>query len=161
MTYIISPSNISSFTYTDSQNPVNSIYTSTKNLYIYPNYDQYTNNYLNNIPSLNTIVGSIPIPYYQNLDTDPEIHKRMIKYYKKKLRKWLRGDLKSVLDKVKGDNIDKKIEYIEDNIIKTSIVEKILYVYMKKTGLNWVNLTKNNDILKEVFKLEISRRLNK
>ena len=122
----------------------------------------YTNNYLNNLPSLNTITGSIPLAYYQNLNQDPDIQNRMVKYYKRKLKKWLRGDLKGLLDKVKiGDTTELKIDYLFKKIIKKYDIETILTVYINKTGYSWINLTMNNAVIKELFKYQINKKLDK
>jgi hypothetical protein len=147
-----SSSNANSATYTLSPN--DPLYYTT-----YANYDPGINNYLNNIPSLNTITGSIPLPYYQNLNLDSDIQNRMVKYYKKKLSKWLRGDLKDILDNVKisGDNND-KIKYIE-NIINKSYILMILTIYINKTGSSWINLTKNNEFIKDLFRYKINKKL--
>lgn len=144
-----------SFTYNSSF----SGYTPQKSYY---NSYYSTYNYLNNIPSLNTITGSIPLTYYQNLNLDVNIQHRMVKYYKKKLKKWLATDLKDLLLKVKfGDNDYMKIKHILNKVMGKYEMEMILTDYINKTGASWVDLTKNNEYIKELFKYKINKKLSK
>ena len=129
-----------------------------------PNFSTvYTySNYLNNIPSLNTITRSIPLTYYQDLNLEIDVQHRMIKYYKKKLKKWLKSDLKDLVAKVKmGDNDVLKINHIMKKIMNKYEIEATLTVYINKTGSSWITLTKNNEFIKELFRYKIEKKLNK
>lgn len=128
--------------------------------------------YYNNPPVIypyTNFFTSIPLPEivtshsYQNLDVDPEVHKRMIKYFTKKIYKWLNGDLKHILTKIKINNVTsdaQKIEHILKNVMQKSAVYAILDSYVKETGTKWYDLPSHKSLLMQVFESQILSRTN-
>ena len=106
---------------------------------------------------------------YENLNADPHIRKRIVKYVRfKLLDEWLYGDLKSLLKyvkktgKSKSTNIqDKKVDYLEENVVTESFVKKIVEKYVKETQTNWFDIPKNDYFMKQIMKKELKKALKK
>ena len=125
------------------------------------------------------IVNSYPNQYgfYKDLNKDKSVRKNITKYYYYKiLDKWIYGKLMPLLafidishdkpqlikslsqfdaKKVLSDTpeqIEKKIDYFEKNIITKDIVKHVLKkILMNNTNINWYDLHKYEEKIKTVF----------
>lgn len=135
---------------------------------------QYPSTY---VPSINLRYSKPLFSFYEDLDKDPRIHKRLTKYYYYKiLDKWLYDDLSDLLkfldvkdnnvviiknDKKDSDtDIEKKIDFLEKFLTK-SFIYMLISRYIAETGTRWVDLHKNEYFLKQVFKEKIKKKLEK
>ena len=128
------------------------------------------------VPSVDLTYSRHLLSMVENLNADPQIHKQLTKYfYYKVLDKWIYDDLLSLLsmltinddtvslvkklDDVKTntvlknsqEEIDKKIDFLEDNILTKEMVQKILYKFVSDTNINWYDLTKYEGAVREVI----------
>lgn len=119
-------------------------------------------------------------PSYLDLNKDEKIRNRLTKYYLyKTLDKWLWSDMKDIIDNfVLKDNIvnivktpvkqnltepeiEKKIDYIENNILNYKKMYKILkHLIHKEENLSWVSLPKNEYIIKKTVKKYLLKKIN-
>jgi len=141
--------------------------------YMYPSMYPYRN-------------PAIVVPY-ENLNKNPDVINRLVKYfYYKTLDKWLYEELSGLLRylKVSNDKVhiiksendrdkenisqeeaDKKVEYIEKEIFDKDDMYDILMKVTNETDLEIIKLPKNEFILigyiKKFLKKELSKRMNK
>lgn len=109
--------------------------------------------------------------YYTNLNNDKTIIKTVVKYfYYKIIDKWLHSDLLPLLgyinvnngkaslikdlDHYKNnndsvENIDAKIDFIEDTILSKDLVKQFLKRIVSKYNVKWYLLYKHQDLVKE------------
>ena len=141
------------------------------------------------LPSLTLdFVTNKPIfTFYDDLNSDPKIHKRLTKYYYyKTIDKWLYDDLSDILNyftigadgkvklisnmsQYKMTNADKdtpqmkekKIQFIENKIFKRYDMANLLYKFVREAGTKWVDLHKNEYYLKQVIEKNIIKRIKK
>ena len=108
----------------------------------------------------------------------------MIKYVKyKTLDSWLEDDLFDILGYlvVKGKKVSvvkrksqyknpnkdsdavvsKKIDFIENNILHTTTVERILHRYITETNTNWYDIPKHDYSIKRIVGKAIEKKLFK
>ncbi|AYV81958.1 MAG: hypothetical protein Harvfovirus86_3 [Harvfovirus sp.] len=130
--------------------------------------------------------GSLPLPPYLDLNKDERTFKIQSKYFMfKTLDKWIYDDMLDLLNyfvvdstgkvrlisnlaelktgtvvKDTVDDIEKKIEFIENNILTEGTMYKILKKFVKGTGINWVDLHKNEGFVKEGVKDQLKKILN-
>lgn len=109
--------------------------------------------------------GPLQIPYDLDLNNMPRIQEQYAKYFRYKiLDYWLYNDMSNLLgylkivgDRVKiitnlseytdkkdsSENIEKKVSYIEDNILSVDSVRSLLKKFVKGTKYNWYELHKS------------------
>lgn len=141
------------------------------------------------IPVVSVPTVSVPLRPDLDLNRDYNLHRMMIKYfYYKTLDKWLKksSDLMYILgylkidngivklldnindynpnsvDKDNQDDIEKKVDYIENNILSKDDVEHILKKYVNETSTNWFDLQdKSTYFIKELIGKFIKNKLVK
>jgi len=121
------------------------------------------------ISSMNLSYSKPTYGVYENLNADKHVRKRIINYVKyKTLDKWLYGELKHLLKYVKlskkknsQNDTDKKVDYLEDNIVTDNFVRKIIEKYVRETQTNWYDIPKNDYFLKEIMEKELKKKLKK
>jgi len=126
------------------------------------------------------------IGFYESIDTNPEVRKKMLDYYFDLIRdKWLLDDLNDVLNyfvhrdgkismiknlsEYSSTNIDKdtdkiaemKVEYIEKNVFTKYNLMHVLEKFTKEINSKWVDLIKQEFFLKQVVKEYIIREIKK
>lgn len=141
------------------------------------------------IPMISTINPLISFPLHPSLDLnrDSKLHNMMTKYfYYKTLDKWLKkeNDMLELLNYLKvtdkgidvinkveeynsntpsgenQQNIDKKIEFIEKNVLSKEDIYRILKKYVRETSTNWYDLEeKGTYFIKEIIKKLIKSKL--
>ena len=135
----------------------------------------------NNSPNTPPNVASINLSYsrpvfsvYSDLNVDPDVQHRVIKFVQMKtLDHWLYRDLAPLLGYFKVDssgkvsvitkkedynpksikddsdkNIELKIDYIEENFLTKKTVKKILERYVSDTNGEWVKIPKRPEVIK-------------
>lgn len=138
------------------------------------------------LPSVNLGYSAPMVGFYENLNADPNLQSRMTKYfYFKVLDKWLYDEIDDVLNYLtsKNDKIDvlsnlneyksstvdkdsdiivkKKIEFIENYFLTKSAMNGILSEITESNGIQWVELPKNEYIVKSFIKKYLVRKLKK
>ena len=142
------------------------------------------------LTSINTTYTKPSISLYKNLNADPKIRKRIVKYfYYILLDKWLFEDCKFILkyfnyknkkvkfvpslNKAKSSNSKdkknitlKKIKFIEDNILKQKDVYNVLEEFVDSRKINWYDLIKkhSNSLMRKLCKMlkkKIIRKIDK
>jgi len=133
------------------------------------------------IPSINLTYTHPTFSYYKNLSADPYWQDRIVKNtYYKVLDKWMYDELSDLLkyfvagsngvelvrsiDQAKetSDNIDvieKKIDFIEQNLFKEHDMEKIIRKFLRETNLTWVDIPKNYYFLKDAVKHYLKKKI--
>lgn len=129
-------------------------------------------------------VSSMTLPKYEDLNYDPEVRKKMIRYfYYKVLGDWLYDDYKGLLNYfvIKNDIVDvisnlnevdeskqnsiaeqeKKIEFIKNYIFTKKFVYKILSKYIAYTNSNWYDLNRNEYYIKKLIKHKLKNKILK
>lgn len=126
------------------------------------------------------------IGFYESIDTNPEVRKKMLDYYYDLIRdKWLLDDLNDVLNyfvyrdgkvsmiknlsEYSPSNIDKdtdqiaekKVEYLEKNVFTKYNLMHVLEKFTKEINSKWVDLVKNEFFLKQTIKEYIIREIKK
>lgn len=114
---------------------------------------------------------------YPNLNEDSRIRDRLTKYfYYKTLDKWLYDKLVGVLDllSVNGSHVeiaktpskttsqsdvDKKVKYIEEEVLSFKDMYKILSNLIVETRVNWYDLPKNEYLVRDAVKHWLKREL--
>jgi hypothetical protein len=130
-------------------------------------------NPLNPIGATVLVPGSLALPSFLDLNKDPEVQKRVVKYFRyKTLDKWLYDDMTDVLDhfKVTGNDvklsersqehktdetIEKIIEYIEKYILTENTMRRILSNFVDTAQANWYDLHKNEYFVEEAIHKKI------
>lgn len=139
-------------------------------------------------PIITTTNPLISFPLHPSLDLnrDSKLHEMMTKYfYYKTLDKWLKkekdmldllnylrvtdrgvelvnnlNEYKSNVDNDNQQSIDKKVAFIEKNILSKDDVYHILKKYVKETSTNWYDLEeKGTYFIKEIIKNFIKKKL--
>lgn len=136
--------------------------------------------------SININYTKPTISIYKNLNADPRVHQRLVKYfYYKALDKWLYEDLIDILnylkirngkvdiinsmkeydplavDKESDDDIRKKIDFIEKFFLSKRLMARIIHEYVKHTGTNWVDLPKNEYFIRQIVGNKLTRRIKR
>jgi len=149
----------------------------TPTIYSDPLHDEY-------IHSVNFSYSRPSFGVYKNLNVDPTVHEKISKYYYYKvLDKYLDDDLKHILnyfviqndkvvrikslndykemtaDKDSSETREKKIKYIEDNVLSVRIIKRILKKYVKETGTNWYDLPKQGYYVKDFIGKHIKKMI--
>lgn len=142
---------------------------------------------LPNIPLVSKVTVNYSKPtytYYEDINYDPKVQRQLTShYYYKTLDKWLYDDLLDVLNyfvysngqisliknlseydpkrihKESNEIVDKKVEYIEKNLLDKNYMHKILKKYVKETNTEWVYLPKNEFFLKQAIEKELIKRI--
>ena len=113
---------------------------------------------------------------YPMLNTDKKFKSKVIKYFRNEIAdNWLYDDLSKLLNylKVNDDgkvvfissiselnnqnadsiqNMEKKIRYIEDEVLDKHLIEHVLSKFVKKNGINWYDLKQHRMKVKNVFR---------
>ncbi len=156
------------------------VYSSTE--YFPPTYDTVVP-----VPGLTSPMFEIRyqkpiIDFYDTLNVDPAVQKRMIKHvYYLFLDKWLYRDLSDILnyfvirdgkvsmilsmkdydpkrvDKDTQADIEKKADYIGQHILKKSDMGAILYKFVKETGTKWYDLPQNDYFLRGLVEKSVKK----
>lgn len=123
---------------------------------------------------------------YESIDNNPEVRKKMIDYYYDLIRdEWLLGDLNDILNYVvykdghvsliknlseyNPNNIakdtdtiaEKKVEWLEKNVFTKYNLTDVLIRFTKESNTKFVDLPKNQTILKDVIEKYIIREIKK
>ena len=126
------------------------------------------------------------IGVYETIDTNPEVRSKMVSYYYDLIRdKWLLDELNDVLNyfihrdgkismiKSASDynpaNIAKdtdkiaeeKVEYIEKNLFSKKNLAKFISKFTRETDTKWVDLPKNEFLLRTALKEYLLRLIRK
>ena len=126
----------------------------------------------------------ITLTFYDDLNLHPEVQKRISKHiYYKLLDKWLYEDMIDVLNyfkivdgrvklisslkdydplRVEKDTtqtVEKKTDYIQENVFFRSDIEKLLRKYVKETKTNWYDIPNNTYFIKKIIKDELIKRI--
>lgn len=137
------------------------------------------------IPSFK-VISDLRVPVYDDVCDTSEIKELVCKiFYDKLLRKWLydideSGYVFKYLKMVDGkvsliknlENtddyksnsqtvIDKKVDFIEENILKIEDIAKILTQFVKGTGISWCKLTKNSSFIREALEKSLVNKMKK
>ena len=132
------------------------------------------------VSSINLTYSKPSVAIYENLNADPRIHKRMVKYIRfKALDNWLADDISEVLGylKINGGkvsvikkmsefnesdrNIEYKINFIERNILTHEMVYKIASRFVLETNTNWYDIPKYDYHLKRIVKKALRKKFEK
>lgn len=119
------------------------------------------------LSSLNLTYSKPVYGFYENLNTDPELHEKMVNhfYYYKLLGEWIYDEFIEVLSYLKVDKngevslinslndydeksvdkdsdkiIEKKIEYMRKNVFRPKDMMHLLNDLVHETGTNWYDL---------------------
>lgn len=128
--------------------------------------------------------NTLPLPANYDLNKDERVHKQVTKYFRyKTLDKWLYEDMADLLNwfrvdangvhlinntseyredsfsKDSDDIKEKKIDYIERYFLTFDTMHKILSKFVKGTGINWYDLTRNELFVKEDIKDKLKQIL--
>lgn len=136
------------------------------------------------VPIITTTNPLVSFPIHPSLDLnrDPNLHQMMTKYfYYKTLDKWLKKekDMLELLNYLKVtdkgievvepeknnsqyDNqlvVDKKVDFIENNVLSKDDIYNILKKYVRETNTNWYDLEeKATYFIKEIIKKFIKKK---
>jgi len=127
----------------------------------------------------------IPLPHDYNLNQYANVQKQIVKYFRRKtLEHWLYGeDMADILNYLKVDShgvhlIDnlsqynknstmesqeikeEKIDFIGQYILTGKVLSKILKNFIHGTGINWLELYKNELFVKEYIKERLKNILS-
>ena len=156
--------------------------TSSYNPYVTTHYDQ-TNSPL--VPSVNFSYSQPAAGFYENLSMNPETQNKITKYVQMKaLDKWFPGDLIDLLNYFKIDsngkvdvidslneykpisstndtkqNLERKIDFIEEFFLTPRIVRKILDKFTKKANIEWIKIPKNSFYVKELIANKLKKMI--
>lgn len=134
--------------------------------------------------SINLSYSRPSVGYYENLNVDPEIQKKIINYfYYKTLDEWLSNELSDVLNllKIKDGKVvvidnyneyksssndsnlvmEQKINYIEDNVLTKNMIKSLLNRIVSETNIEWVKLPKNSFLIKKHIENKLKKHLKK
>ena len=189
MSSLNSISSVNQASYMNYMSPV--VVTPPRNTLIYTPRSSYTTyNNANSpvsdapiIPSLNLSYSRPLLSSYENLNADPRIHHRLVKFFRFKiLDNWLYDDMSKLLGYIKisngkpslinnteeyinnkDSNKDEgiKIRYIEKNILSIDAIYKILTKFTSMTNTNWVDLPKNEKYVKQALEIGIRKQFKK
>ena len=129
-------------------------------------------------------VVTVPLAPHLNLDYNTDIHEQLSKYfYYRTLDDWLYNDLKGILTYLKFDgskvklldsvkhldskisetqeSAEKKIKYIEDNVLSVKNVKKVLRRFVETTGIHWADLPKHANEIRSVMRRYLRKKLEK
>lgn len=126
------------------------------------------------------------IGVYETIDTNPEVRRKMAKYYYDMVRdKWLLDELNDVLNYVvvrdgkvsliknlseyspnniskdTDDIAEKKVDFIEKELFTRNSLIEVLNKFTNETKTKWVDLPKNEYYLREMVKEYIIRKIRK
>jgi len=122
------------------------------------------------VTSLNLTYSKPLLGVYENLNASPSVQKKIIRYFQSKtLDKWLLGDLIDTLNYFKINNgkvdvidslddykpgivhkesieqLEKKIDFIENYFLTFSVMDRLLRMYVRESGIQWVKLPRQNE----------------
>lgn len=177
-------------TYYDTNPPANTYYDNVGTLYnqrdapLVVVSDEMPNSPFPYLTSFNTTYTKPAIGFFENLNADPRVHKRMVKYfYYKALDKWMYEDMRDVLNyfTIKNDKVDlissmkdydvtaadkesnetteKKIDFIGKYILTQSYMNKILNDFVNRNNISWVDLPKRELLLEQVVEEKLTKML--
>ena len=139
------------------------------------------------VPGYTTIQPRFPLVPELDLDNDESAKNKIAEYfYYKTLDKWLFDDMLKVLNylKVSGNSVDvidkisdydknstnrdtqesieKKIKFIEQNILNRNTMYDILRRYTRETSTKWAELVNKHEVyVKDIIKKSLRRKLEK
>lgn len=138
------------------------------------------------ITSVNLDYTKPSVGVFENLNADPRIRKRIVKFfYYKILDNWLMDDLVDILNffTIKDGKVDlidnisqyeplgsyneseeikeKKIDFIEDFFLTKSFVSRVLDEYVNNTKTNWYELPKNSYFIKDIIAKKLTNRIKR
>lgn len=186
---LMSPSSSINFDVLSEPEPV--VLSATSPMVITTESDRLKSPYLPSIkvekdPLFSPFKKQVEISFYQNLNADPNVHKRMVNhFYYKVLDKYLYGDLidilnyttvkngtvslipklsdynESTVEKESVDTIEKKIDFIAENFFSKDMMRKILNDFVIDANVNWVDLPKKSYFIKQLVKDKLLSRIRK
>jgi hypothetical protein len=138
------------------------------------------------VPSFNVVrdVASLYSPLYEDVCATPSIKEKVSKiFYYKMLDKWLYDESKYLLKYLKVSDgkvnliknltdvddydtnsqeiVDKKVQFIEDNIFKLENVFEILKKFIASTNISWCELTTNSYFVREAIEKTLKHKFKK
>lgn len=115
-------------------------------------------------------------PSYSDVNNDPELRKRVVKYFHGKVEVWLYGAYKDLGDYLveKNGNVElgtskgetnmtpNKARYLMDKIIRRSVILSILDKYVRRKNVNWYDLKeKHMSDLKEYIHAKLKSHIRR
>lgn len=125
-----------------------------------------------------------PLPQHLDLNQQEETHNMLTKYYYyRTLDDWLWNDMNNILGYlvVNNNNVnliknlkdysntntksdtqestEKKIDFIEKNILSLESMRKLLKKFVKESGIKWTDMSKNHYFLKKVIRKYLSAKM--
>jgi hypothetical protein len=157
-----------------------SYYLDLKPYTAYTTYTTFPTTLFTSVPHVTTY----NVPNYSNINNDAKIRKHIVKYfYNKTINKWLKSDSKmsellNMLYISKGkvfvsktsdntthleskDDLNMKIDFIADHILKMNDMQDIIYRFVGKYNIAFVNLHDNKEKVKDYIYHKISKMLKK
>ena len=115
-------------------------------------------------------------PSYSDVNNDPELRKRMVKYFHGKVEVWLYGLYRDLGDYVveKSGNVElgtskgestmtpNKAAFLMDKVIRKNVILSILDKYVRRKNANWYDLKeKHMSDLKEYIHTKLKSHIRK
>ena len=138
------------------------------------------------VTSVNLTYSKPVVSVYEDVESNPRIHRKVIKYYYgETIGEWLYDELLDLLNylTVSGDKvsvissmskyspttvdkdtqktIEKKIDFIDKYFFKVTDMGKILYKYIEETDASWYELSKHEYFIRQLVKENIRKKLRK
>lgn len=138
------------------------------------------------VPSVDLTYSRPLLSMVENMNADPKVHKQMTKYfYYKMLDKWLYKDSLAILSllqinkgnvslikdldkynaddvlKDSNDDVEKKIDFLEDNLFTQNMVQNTLHKFVGDTNINWYDMTKYEGPIREILSKTLKSKLKR
>lgn len=140
------------------------------------------------LTSLNLTYSKPTFGFYENTNTDPELHEKMVKhfYYYKLLGEWIYEDMIELLGYLKADKsgnielvksvndydpksvdkdsdkvIEKKIEFMRKNVFRPKDMMNLLRDLVHEAGVNWYDLPHKERMVMKAIKRGVDKRFRK
>lgn len=116
------------------------------------------------IASTNLTYTKPNVVLYPNLNTSPEVIKKIINYFRYKfLDDWIyEENIKKLINKIKtGNTFQIKIKIIENKILTKNKIYSILLKFVEHTKKNWYDLTKYESYVKEALIIGFKKLIDK
>lgn len=139
------------------------------------------------VPTVDFTYSRPSIALVENLNADPDVHKKVTKYfYYKVLDKWIYDEMMSVLSYFKVDGgkkvsyvnklddynkdaamkysqeqVDAIIDFIEDSLFTKKMVNSILHQFVSESGVNWYDLPHQEGVVREIISKKLKHKIRK
>lgn len=117
---------------------------------------------------------------YEDVDYDPELRNKVVRYFLSKLLSFMADSYSDLLNHivVKGNSYDviktdsekenkdsmevrnKKIEYIKNHVLSKRLVAKLLERFTKETKMKWWDLRDNTEIVADYLRKKLHKVMN-